>query len=49
MNDDIDDIDDLDDDYGSCDHCGCDLTDPGEALDGLCDRCLWELIHSGDG
>jgi len=27
--------------YGDCDRCGCNLTDPSEALDGVCDQCQW--------
>lgn len=33
--------DDGEEDFGSCDRCGCNLTDPCEAMVGLCDQCEW--------
>lgn len=27
--------------YGSCERCGCNLTDESEAMDGVCDQCQW--------
>lgn len=41
--DDFDDHDfgDDDTDLGSCDNCGCDLTDESETLEMLCGQCEW--------
>ena len=32
--------------YGSCGRCGCNLTDPSEAMDGVCDQCSWWMEQS---
>ncbi len=32
--------------FGSCDECGCDLTDPAELIDHLCDQCDWMRMNS---
>jgi hypothetical protein len=46
MNDEED--EDEDEDFGSCDNCGCDLLDPWEAEDGLCDQCSWWIEQGED-
>ena len=35
-------------DYGSCERCGCNLTGPSEAMDGVCDQCLWWISQCSE-